>query len=228
MNLEICCGNIEDVKIANYFPIKRIELNQGLSIGGLTPSYSLFNESIKISNVDIICMIRLREGNFVYTDDEFNIMYNDAKFFLENGASGIVFGFLTNDNEIDITKTKKMISLAKEYNKEAIFHRAIDVTNSYFDSLDILKSLNIDRILTSGHEKNAILGIDNLKKALKNYPIIIGCGINDENLNYFINLGFNEIHGSFSKIIRNDYKIDFGSYSCCSYNKLSSIDFKSF
>ena len=162
MKIEICAGNIEDIIIANNFKnIARIELNQGLSTGGLTPSFSLVKNALKLSKHKIIVMIRLREGSFSYTENEFNIMYDDAKTFLELGVDGIVFGFLDNNLDIDINKTKKMIELAHKYKKEAIIHRAIDVTSDYIKSITNLKNMNIDRILTSGHEINAIIGLEN-------------------------------------------------------------------
>lgn len=225
MKIEICAGNIEDVIIANKFEnIARIELNQGLSTGGLTPSFSLVKKSLELSKHKIIVMIRLREGDFSYTENEFNIMYEDAKSFLELGVDGIVFGFLDNNLEIDINKVKKMIELAHKYKKEAIFHRAIDVTSDYIKSITTLKDMNIDRILTSGHETNAILGLNNLINAKKIFDKILpGSGINHKNLEYFKNSGFLEVHGSFSKVIKNEYTIDFGTYTRTAENIINSL-----
>lgn len=225
MKIEICAGNIEDVIIANKFEnIARIELNQGLSTGGLTPSFSLVKNALKLSKHKIIVMIRLREGSFSYTENEFNIMYDDAKTFLELGVDGIVFGFLDNNLDIDINKTKKMIELAHKYKKEAIFHRAIDVTSDYIKSITNLKNMNIDRILTSGHEINAIIGLDNLIKAKKIFDKILpGSGINQKNLEAFKKMGFLEVHGSFSKSIKNEYIIDFGTYTRTSENIINSL-----
>ena len=225
MKIEICAGNIEDVIIANKFEnIARIELNQGLSTGGLTPSFSLVKKSLELSKHKIIVMIRLREGDFSYTENEFNIMYEDAKSFLELGVDGIVFGFLDNNLDIDINKTKKMIELARKYKKEAIFHRVIDVTSDYIKSITTLKDMNIDRILTSGHETNAILGLNNLINAKKIFDKILpGSGINQKNLEEFKKMGFLEVHGSFSKVIKNEYIIDFGTYTRTAENIINSL-----
>lgn len=224
MNIEICAGNIEDILIAEKLDIKRIELNQGLSTGGITPSYSLVKKALEISSKDIIVMIRTREGNFNYTENEYKIMKEDATIFLELGVKGIVFGFLNNDNSINIERTKEFINLAKKYNKEAIFHRAIDVSDNYLDNLRLLQELGITRILTSGAENTAELGIENIKKALSyNYPIIVGCGINLNNINIFKKLGVKEIHGSFSKKIPSNYKISFGDYSILNDDNFTHI-----
>ncbi|WP_155730314.1 copper homeostasis protein CutC, partial [Streptobacillus moniliformis] len=58
-------GNIEDIIIAEKLNISRIELNQGLSIGGLTPSHALVKQALKISTKDIVVMIRPREGETI-------------------------------------------------------------------------------------------------------------------------------------------------------------------
>ncbi|WP_073507968.1 copper homeostasis protein CutC [Streptobacillus notomytis] len=229
MKIEICAGNIEDVIIAEKLNISRIELNQGISVGGLTPSYALVKKALEVSSKDIVVMVRLREGDFTYTENEYKIMKEDAKYLLKLPIKGIVFGFLNHDNSIDIQKSKEFINLAKKYNKEAIFHRAIDVSNDYFNNIRLLVKLGITRILTSGHEKNVEIGIENIKKAVEeNLPIIAGCGINVNNLHKFKELGIKEVHGSFSKKIVNDYSIDFGNYTVLDQNVEKNVDFISF
>lgn len=224
MNLEVCVSSIEDILITNRYNIKRIELNSALEVGGLTPSYSLFKKAKNLSNKDIIVMIRLREGSFCYTQNEIDIMYEDAKNLLEIGAKGIVFGFLKEDNSIDFKNTIKFISLAKNYSAEAIFHRAIDVSKEYFSNMEKLKEMGITRILTSGKEKNVDLGIENLKKALSlNLPIIIGSGINEKNISHLISLGFKDFHGSFSTKQEGIYPIDFGKKQNLCEQKLKNI-----
>lgn len=227
MNIEICVANIDDIEILNNYNIARIELNQALSVGGLTPSYNLVKEALKISKHKIITMLRPREGDFNYSDNEFNLIIKDATTFLELGVDGIVFGFLNKDKSIDIFKTKKLINLAKKYNKEAIFHRAIDVSNNYIENIKLLTEMGIDRILTSGSKNTAIEAIDILSN-LKNYPIIIASGINPENIHIFKKYAFKEIHASFSEIFKNNYNIDFGAYLKLSQKKLLSIDNISF
>lgn len=40
-------------------------------------------------------MIRPRGGDFLYTEEEFEVMKEDIKVLKEAGADGIVFGILT-------------------------------------------------------------------------------------------------------------------------------------
>ena len=230
MNLEICVGNIEDIYICNKFKnIARLELNQGLSCGGLTPSFNFVKTAINISKHPVVTMIRCREGDFNYTEHEFDMMYEDAKTFLELGVQGIVFGFLNKDKTIDIDKTNRFITLIHKYKKEAIFHRAIDVSDNYLKNIKLLKNMNIDRILTSGHKKIALDGLDNILNACNIFEnILVGSGVNTENIHIFKENGIKNIHGSFSELIENDYNINFGKNTITSEEKLQSIDFITF
>lgn len=188
IQIEICIGNVEDAIIASKYPIDRIELNSALELGGLSSSI----ETLKYlkSNIDkkICCMIRPRGGDFNYTDLEFEIMMSDAKNMLENGADGIVFGFLNSDNTIDIDKTSKMSELIHSYNKEAIFHKAFDEIDDLDLAIKQLIDLKINRILTSGKAEypNIIEGCERLKILNDKYSdkieILPGGGVRVDNI----------------------------------------------
>ncbi len=217
--LEICIDNINDVKTCNEYKdiIGRIELNSALIAGGLTPTMNLLKNTRKLldNNISIISMIRLRSGDFYYTDEEFNIMYEDAKEILKY-SDGLAFGALNKDDSIDIEKTKKILDLCRSQHKEFVFHRAIDVCDDYFKAINILNGLRVDRVLTSGHESNALLGLENIRKIKSDFEILVGCGINCDNIFEFTDF---DIHGSFSK------KIDssFGPKSVLCSNNLKKL-----
>lgn len=172
ITIEICLGNIQDVEVLNKYPIDRIELNAALELGGLTPSLNTLIQAKQISNKKIICMCRTRGGNFVYTDKEYEVMFKDAKLMLENGADGIVFGFLNDDDSINETKTKEMIELIHSYNKEAVFHKAFDEVKDIDKSTKLLNDLHIDRILTSGQAiyPDILKGCETINRLSKQYP----------------------------------------------------------
>lgn len=147
--IEICIGNIDDAIKASKYPIDRIELNCALELGGLTPSlYTVKTLKEKIKT-PLCCMVRPRGGDFVYTDEEFETMLKDAKLLLDNGADGIVFGFL-KDNKVDVSRTSKMVELIHSYNRQAIFHKAFDEIEDLDEALSTLVGLHIDRVLTGG------------------------------------------------------------------------------
>ena len=218
--LELCASSYKDAYKASFYHIKRIELNSALSLGGLTPSYSLFNKIHRdFPDLDIICMVRIRPGGFNYSDQEYEIMKEDVKYFLSHGAKGIAFGFLNEDHTINESRTKQFIELIHSYNTTAVFHRAIDLTNDISASTAKLVSLHIDRILTSGGKENAIKGKEVIATLVKEYghqvDIQAGCGINSHNVKELLDLHVSSIHGSFGKI----------ETDTTSYNDFISFDY---
>lgn len=184
--LEVCCGSYEDAVNATMAKADRIELNSALYMGGLTPSMATFLKCKEKLTIPIICMVRNRGAGFNYSSLEKEIMFLDAKIFLDNKADGIAFGFLNDDLTIDIENTKKMVTLIHSYNKEAVFHRAFDVCTDLFTSMETLISLKVDRVLTSGGYVSVLEGRETLKRLQERYKskiqILMGGGINEGNL----------------------------------------------
>lgn len=199
--IEICCGSYEDALAASLGGAKRIELNSALHLGGLTPSLGSLLLTKKHTDVKVICMVRPRGAGFCYQEVEFQQMMEDAKVLLENGADGIAFGFLLENFEIDIERTKCMVKLIKSYNKEAVFHRAYDCVKNPYVSIETLIDLGIDRILTSGLQIKAMDGKELIKELQTTYgdkiEILAGSGINDTNAKEIIEYtGISQIHSS--------------------------------
>ena len=57
--IEICCGSYEDALNAYHGGAKRIELNNALHLGGLTPSLATLKLTKKNTNLKIITMVRI-------------------------------------------------------------------------------------------------------------------------------------------------------------------------
>lgn len=157
--IEVVVNNVVDDAIeAVKHGVDRFELVSAIELGGCTPTIGPLKEIRKAcGNVEIVCMNRPRGGNFVYSQKEFESMLEDTKSMIENGADGIVFGFLHEDNSLDEEKTKQMIDLIHTYKKEAIFHKASDMVNDLDATVEKLIELGIDRIMTNGAAKEADL-----------------------------------------------------------------------
>lgn len=198
--LEICCGSFNDVKIASQFDIDSIELNSALSLGGLTPSISTLQQCKRITNIPLYCMVRNVEGGFIYSQEEFETMINDAKLLLENGADGIVFGCLNENLTINIEQTQELIELAHSFNKQAIFHRAFDLIDDQLSAYQTLIEMRIDRVLTSGGHSKALDGLTIIRELLKINPnhIIVGSGINPQNVQEFYDIPY--LHASCKEL----------------------------
>lgn len=207
--IEVCAGSYEDCLAAEKGGAKRVELNSALAVGGLTPTISTLKKVKRDTDLNVICMVRPRAGGFCYTKPETEIMFDEARDLLENGADGIVFGFLNEDGTINTELTGKMIDLIHEYNgSEAVFHRAIDVTPDLLESVKILMDLKADRILTSGGQAKAIDGLDMIAKmqelAGDEIEILPGSGVNADNASEILNkTGTFQLHSSCK-----DYRTD--------------------
>lgn len=199
--VEICCGSYYDALQAQYGGASRIELNSALHMGGLTPSLGTFLQVKENTDLEIICMVRGRGGGFYYDEEDKETMFLDAEILLDNGADGIAFGFLDEESDIDIKSTREMVQLIHSYGKVAVFHRAFDCVLDVDQTMNILIQLGVDRILTSGQQKDAIAGKQMIKYLHDCYgdyiEIIAGGGINADNaLKLMEYTGVSQVHSS--------------------------------
>ena len=197
MIIEVCAESCEYAVKAEKAGANRIELCKDLHLDGLTPDYESAKRTIDTLEIPVFILIRPREGNFIYSHKEFELMKSDIIKFKEMGCKGIVSGVLNSDNSIDIKKTKELVELSRPL--EFTFHRAFDKVNNPLYEIENLIGLGIDRVLTSGQKEKAIDGLVLLKQlnSISNNRIKImpGSGINKSNIVNFVN--FEEIHGSF-------------------------------
>ena len=163
--LEICCGSIDDAIEAEAGGADRVELCSALFLGGLTPSLGTTQEAKRRLKIPIMVMVRPRGGGFAYSEAELASMERDTQASVENGANGIVFGILQPDGRIDIPRCKEIRELIGK--RQAVFHRAFDVTPDPFEALEQLVDLGITRILTSGQKDSVPEGVELIKKLIE-------------------------------------------------------------
>ncbi len=201
MIIEVCAESYEHAVKAEKAGADRIELCKDLHLDGLTPDYDDVKNTINKLNIPVFILIRPREGGFVYSNEEFELMKQDIIKFKEMGCKGIVCGILNDDKTIDLARTKELVELTRPL--EFTFHRAFDIVTDPFKEIENLIDIGVDRVLTSGQKDKAIDGLDLLEKLniISSNRIIImpGSGISKNNLNNF-DL-FKEIHGSFKNEI---------------------------
>ena len=195
MIIEIPCGNIESVVAASNGGADRIELCSALSLGGLTPTIGMLEEIAGIPIIKFV-MIRPREGDFIYSTEEFRVMLRDIELFKRAGAEGIVSGVLMKNGEIDSERTQTLLEAARPL--PFTFHRAFDLTPDPFRSLNALIEMKVDRLLTSGQATDAFSGRELIARLVlhsENKLIIVaGAGINRENIKSICETGVSEIH----------------------------------
>lgn len=189
MLLEVACFNLESCLIAQKAGAKRVELCQNYSIGGITPDKNTIIETRKQLQIDLFVMIRPREGNFIYSDTEFDQMKEQISFCKQNNCNGVVFGILTKEHQVDVSRCKELTELAKPM--ECTFHRAFDEAENINYALEDCFTSGFTRILTSGKKKTAREGIENLQKLIekaKNRIKIMPCGgIRSSNISELLN-----------------------------------------
>ena len=201
MILEVCANSYESAINAETGGADRIELCEYLSVGGLTPNFVLAKKVISKLNIPVFILIRPRDGDFNYSNEEFEQIKKDIIFFKDLGCKGIVSGILTKDKNIDVIRTRELIELSRPL--EFTFHRAFDEVLNPIDGLHKLIEIKTNRLLTSGQKSTAILGIELIKKLInisdKKIIIMPGSGINLDNIIGFKKIESKEIHGSFIK-----------------------------
>ena len=197
--IEVCCGSADDVIEAWRAGADRVELNSDLFHGGLTPTIGTLVTAKRETDIKIMTMVRPREGGFYYTDTEFTVMKEDARLLLAHGSDGLVFGFLHKNGTVDAERTAKLTEIAHNAGKEAVFHRAIDVTPDWRSAIDVLIRLGVDRVLTSGQEPDVFYGLETVQKmiayAAGRIEILPGAGITAKNAQRVIDqTGTEQIH----------------------------------
>ena len=199
--VEICTGSYADCMAAFHGGAERVELNSALSVGGLTASVAVLRRVKKETTLKVICMVRPRAGGFCYDEAETKIMMEEARLLLENGADGIAFGFLHADGTVHRERTLQMSELIHSFGKEAVFHRAFDVTKDPFQAMQVLLSCKIDRLLTSGQRAKAMQGAELIAQLQDRFgdriEILAGSGVNAQNAGELLaRTGIRQVHSS--------------------------------
>src|ERR1700730_1341890 len=156
--IEIATSDFASSKAAAEGGADRIELCDNLAEGGTTQSPGVIRHCREKLNIQLFPIIRQRGGDFLYEEDEFDIMIEDVKVCKQFNCDGVVIGLLKPDGSIDLERTKRLVNLA--YPMEVTFHRAFDRCRDPFEAMEQLIMIGCNRILTSGQQATAIEGIE--------------------------------------------------------------------
>ncbi|MBP3537916.1 MAG: copper homeostasis protein CutC [Muribaculaceae bacterium] len=198
--LEICCGDFSSVVTAIAGGADRVELCSGLDAGGLTPSAGFIEAAVaERGKAAVHVLIRPREGDFLYSAKEIEIMESDIAAARAAGAQGVVIGALNSDGSVDTATCRRLINAAGGLS--VTFHRAFDMTSDPARALEEIIALGCDRILTSGCAPTAAEGAEMLRRlnetAAGRIIILGGCGVVPTNAAAIIaSTGLTELHAS--------------------------------
>jgi copper homeostasis protein len=197
--IEIATSDFTTTKSAIEGGADRIELCANLAEGGTTPSNGTIIQCREKFAVQLYPIIRPRGGDFLYTEDEFEIMLKDVKLCKQLGCDGVVIGLLHSDGTIDLKRTAKLIEAA--YPLGVTFHRAFDRCKDPFQAVEQLVEIGCERILTSGQQPTVNEGIDFIaglnKMAEERIIIMPGSGVRVDNIKVLAEkTGCTEFHSS--------------------------------
>lgn len=200
MLLEICVDSVESAMAAERGGAQRVELCGDLLEGGITPGPGLIEQVRKNLEIDVFVMVRPRGGDFFYTAHEFESMKADIQHAKTLGADGIVLGILDEDGYVDVERTRELVELSQPL--PVTFHRAIDVSADYTDSLDRIIASGAQRVLTSGGGRRAADSLDQIADAVERtqgrLTIMAGGGLNAETIRTVAATGATEFHSGIS------------------------------
>lgn len=205
---EICANSVESCIAAQKGGAHRVELCAGIPEGGTTPSYgeiAMAREVLTTTRLHVI--IRPRGGDFLYSPIEVKTMLKDIEVARQLGADGVVFGCLTAEGEIDLPIMRELMKASEGLS--VTFHRAFDVCRDAKKALEQIIELGCNRILTSGQQPTAELGIPLLKElqeqASGRIILLAGCGVNEKNISRIAQeTGIQEFHFSARESIKSD------------------------
>lgn len=180
--LEICIDSLASARAAIRGGADRLELCSALALGGLTPYTALLEQIREESTIPVRCLMRPRSGDFLYNQDEIDLMVRQIRELKSAGADGFVIGCLCADGALDLEAMKPLIHAAGKTG--LTLHRCIDVSADPVSTYQQAASLSIDTILTSGAADSCLKGLPTLSTLLElrdatNGPeVLIGAGVN--------------------------------------------------
>lgn len=160
--VEACTESFLESVNAQNNGATRIELCDNLAVGGTTPSYGTIKLCADKLAIPSFVMIRPRGGNFVYSENEINIMIHDINVCKSLGVAGVVFGCLNLDNTINYDLMNVLCQASTGL--EIVMHRAYDELKDGYLEIEKIKRLGVKHILSAGGLTTVFDGMENLAK----------------------------------------------------------------
>lgn len=203
--LEICIDCVSSARAAQAAGADRVELCANLPEGGTTPSAGMIRAVRSAFSGGLMVIIRPRGYDFLYSEDEMEVMLEDIRAARNLGADGVVIGCLSADGTVDCERCASLLDAAG--NMDITFHRAFDMTRDLPEALEDLVSLGIRRVLSSGGKPDVPAGIETLTtlvgQAAGRISIMPGGGVTGHNIAEILRTtGAREIHLSAREAVK--------------------------
>ncbi|PVZ85042.1 copper homeostasis protein CutC [Serratia sp. S1B] len=224
IKLEVCCYGVDCAITAEQAGADRIELCASQSEGGLTPSFGALQLARERITIPVHPIVRPRGGDFCYSDIEFDIIKRDIAQLRDMGFAGVVVGMLDGEGHIDMSRMQEVMKLSGHM--AVTFHRAFDMCQNPMMALEQLTQLGVARILTSGQQQNAELGLPLLRdllRASKGPVVMAGAGVRLSNLHKFVDIGIQELHSSAGHTVPSTMRYRKAGVTMCSDNEFDEF-----
>lgn len=143
--LEVIALGARDAERAQEGGADRLELVSDMASDGLTPSEATVREVLGAADLPVRVMLRAENTFDARAIDELRA---SAARLVSAGAQEFVFGFLTEDGEVDAEACR---ALLKEIDgRPWTFHRAIDRSRDPIAAYDVLAELGCATVLAAG------------------------------------------------------------------------------
>jgi copper homeostasis protein len=199
--IECCANSITSALIGIKAGANRIELCADLKNGGITPKYSDIQKLRNLTKINLHVLILPIANKFICSNEDLKKIIKDIEFCKGIGIDGVVIGAINEDKSIDITKTKKMVDVARPM--KVTFHRAFDTCLDLKNNLEDIIKTGCDYLLTSGQYSDVNEGLENIAQLIQisknRVTILAGGGVNHKNIHELYTLGVRQFHLSGSK-----------------------------
>lgn len=180
--LEVCVDSLASAKAAMAGGADRLELCSALAVGGLSPYGELLEQIKATCPLPVRCLMRPRPGDFLYTEEEIELMCAQIRHLRAAGADGFVLGALTPEGALDSRAMEQLLNACGD--KPVTLHRCIDVAADPARVYRTAAALGLDTVLTSGaaascrEGKATLASLLALREELHGPEVLIGAGVN--------------------------------------------------
>lgn len=180
--LEVCVDSLASAKAAMAGGADRLELCSALAVGGLSPYGELLEQIKATCPLPVRCLMRPRPGDFLYTEEEIELMCAQIRHLRAAGADGFVVGALTPEGALDSRAMEQLLNACGD--KPVTLHRCIDVAADPARVYRTAAALGLDTVLTSGaaascrEGKATLASLLALREELHGPEVLIGAGVN--------------------------------------------------
>ena len=200
MVVEACVETLGQALAAQAGGANRVELCANLAADGTTPPDHLLSACVARVTLPVFPIIRPRPGSFVYTGHEVEVMLRQLRQARALGARGVVAGALDTNSRVDATVVAALVREAHPL--PVTFHRAFDAVPDQTTAIEVLMSLGVSRVLTSGGAPTAMTGVDAIARLVHQagdrIVIVAGGGVRPHNVRHIVErTGVREVHGQF-------------------------------